>query len=77
MISPYQAFPLLKGTISGTLTDTPLENKERILHAVADTDVTLAFPDSTTVTFTIAAGVDVVLDGGAVTVSTTAEVLLS
>jgi len=77
MISSYQAFPLLKGTISGTLTDIPLENKERILHTVASGDVTLAFPDSTTVTFTLEAGVDVVLDGGAVTVSTTAPVLLS
>jgi hypothetical protein len=77
MISPYQAFPLTKNTISGVLADQSLENMERILHANADTDVTLTFPDTSTVTMTIAAGMDIVLDGGADTVTTTAAVTLS
>ena len=77
MVSPYQAFPLLRTTVVGVLTDQPLANTQHILHSNADTDITLTFPDATTVTFSITQGLDVVLDGGATTVTTTAECLLS
>jgi hypothetical protein len=77
MVSPYQAFPLLRTTVVGVLTNQPLSNTQHILHANVDTDLTLTFPDTSTSTFSITQGVDVVLDGGALTVSTTAECMLS
>ena len=77
MISPYQAFPLLRTSVSGVLTDQSLEDTQHILHANADTDITLTFVDASTVTFSITQGSDVVLDGGATTVTTTAECILS
>jgi len=77
MISPYQAFPITRYTVTGTLTDQPLSGTQRILHANADLDVTLDFPDGSTVTVSILGGMDVVLDGGATTVTTTASAILS
>jgi len=77
MISPYQAFPFTKNTVQGTLSDEPLTNRQRILHADADLTVTLNFSDGASISINIAQGMDITLDGSAVTVSTTASAVLS
>ena len=77
MISPYQAFPVTKNTVVGTLTDQPLDNTQRIVHLQETGDLTLNFDDGSSVTVTLLGGMDVVLDGAATTLTTTVDVLLS
>ncbi len=78
MISPYQAFPVHRHTFQGTASNLPLDHLDGILHAITDTDITMTFGDSSTKSITgVKAGMDIVLSGETITVTTSADVMIS
>ena len=71
-----QAFPVHSGTVIGDVATLDAAGF-KLIHATADTTVTLEFEDGNTQVVTLGAGEDIAIGRGCKTIDSTAEVWVS